>query len=236
MPKGIFVTGTDTEVGKTYFSCLILRHLRSKGIDVGAMKPVETGCEAVDEASGEESSPEAVPPGGAHLAPADAAALIEAAGGGDDLSLVAPCRYETPVAPMVAAEKEGRGVDLDEIMRCYRQLSSDHSFMLVEGAGGLLVPVRPDYLMVDLAFDMNLPVVVVAVSRLGVINHTLMTIEGIRNRGLDVAGIVLNNIDSAKNDAKRTNAEVLKRLVPEPVFELAYGATEKDLTWIEEML
>lgn len=223
MGKGILVTGTDTGVGKTYASCLILRRLRSKGVDAGAMKPVEAGCE-----EGSSSVED--------LIPEDAIHLVNAAGVTDDLSLVAPCRFLTPVAPMVAAKEEDRQVDVEGMLRCYRELSSLHSFLLVEGAGGILVPITRGYSFLDLWADMDLPVLVIAASKLGVINHSLLTLSAARDRGLKVAGLVLNNIDSRTDEARRTNFDALRELVPEPVIELEFGATESDIDRIVELL
>lgn len=220
MANGIFVTGTDTGVGKTYVSCLLIRWLRSKGIDVGAMKPVETGCAAGD----------------GDLVPADALKLAEAAGSSDDMSLVAPCRFSLPVAPMVAAAEEGRPIDPEVLRSCFREISSRHSFTLVEGAGGLLVPITPMLTMRDLAADMGLPVLVVAASKLGVINHCLLTHETVVWSGLTVAGIVLNNLDGGSDDARRTNAEALMELVSELVIELGFGATEDDVAAMGKLL
>ena len=129
--------------------------------DAGAMKPVETGC-AEDRGT---------------LVPADAVALAEAAGTTGELALVAPYRYAAPVAPLVASRAEGRQVDPLEIMRVFLALTTRHSFVLVEGAGGLLVPVTEHYRMLDLVVEMDLPLLIVASSKLGVINHSLLTIE-----------------------------------------------------------
>ncbi len=212
MADGLFVTGTDTGVGKTYVSAIALTQLRSAGIDVGAMKPVETGCA---EAEGE-------------LIPADALSLVEAAAVRDDMRLVAPYRYRAPVAPFVAAEMEGRPIDPLRILEAFAGLSVNHSFILVEGAGGALVPLTGSYTMLDLAVELELPVLVVAASRLGAINHSLLTLEACGGRGLEVACLVLNRMTPDANGAQRTNAEALGKLVGEPIVEVGPGAGADD--------
>jgi dethiobiotin synthetase len=220
MADGIFVTGTDTGVGKTYVSAIALVQLRSAGIDVGAMKPVETGCAEV---KGE-------------LVPADALALSEAAAAGDDMRLVAPLRYKTPVAPFVAARLEGRPIDPLVILGAFAKLSLDHSFVLVEGAGGALVPLTKSHTMLDLAVELALPVLVVAASRLGGLNHSLLTLEACRARGVEIAGLVLNRMTPDADGAQRTNADALRELVREPVVELGPGAGHDDAPELRGLL
>jgi dethiobiotin synthetase len=239
MANGVFVTGTDTGVGKTYVSCLLLKWLKSKDVDAGVMKPVETGCDrglVPDSAGSERSGDAGSTPSAEGLVPEDALKLVEAAATSENMSLVAPFRFSKPVAPMVAAQEEGRAIDPQEILRCYRKISSLHSFTVVEGAGGLLVPITPEYSTLDLASDMDIPLLVVAASKLGVINHSLLTLEVIRARGLKVAALVLNNLDSEIDDARSTNAAALRELVSEPVVELRFGATEADIAEIGGLL
>ena len=139
---GLFVTGTDTDVGKTFVSCALARGLREAGIDVGVMKPSETG----------------VPPEG----PMDARALAAAAGVDDPLELVCPLQYAVPAAPLASARAESRSVDLGIAMRAFETLSGEHDFMLVEGAGGLLVPFDDETSMADFAERLGLPLLVLS--------------------------------------------------------------------------
>jgi len=170
-----FITGTDTGVGKTYVTALLLRSLRSQKIDVVGMKPIETG--------------------GNH----DAQELHAAMAGCIPMQNVNPVCLSHGLAPAVAAEMEGRSIPLEEIFARYRKLSLEHSLVLVEGAGGWRVPIAADYEMADLALDLSkispLQVIVVALNRLGIINHVLLTVESVRARGLECAGFILNQGD-----------------------------------------
>lgn len=184
----LFVTGTDTGVGKTYVSSLLLRALRKCQIDAVGMKPIATG-------------------GGN-----DAQLLHAAADGCIPLDAVSLVRLKAPLAPAIAAELEGKPISLGEIFSSYRRLSAMHSIVLVEGAGGWRVPISQGYDIADLAGDLfkisPLQVLVVAPNRLGVINHTLLTIESIRAYGLTCAGFVLNQGRHPSSDTSlHTNAQ-----------------------------
>lgn len=195
--SGIFITGTDTGVGKTYIAAGIAAELRSCGVNVGVMKPAETGCRVQ----------------GGRLVPEDSMALMRAAGSRDALSLVNPCRFRNPLAPSVAAKQEGRKVDIQKIMRSFRELCSRHDYLIVEGAGGIMVPLWEDTLFVDLAKRMGFPVLIVARPGLGTINHTLLTVEALLKKELALAGIVLNHATEARQDISvRTNPPVIKDL------------------------
>jgi dethiobiotin synthetase len=189
MRAGVFVTGTDTGVGKTVVGCAIAEMLRRRGIDIGVMKPIETGVGA--------------------QGPLDAIALAEAAGVNDPMELVCPQRFELPAAPSVA--REGRGVDLVAIHSAFVQLRERHAFLLVEGAGGLLVPIAPDYAMADLMEELSLPVLVVARASLGTVNHTLLTLEAIERRGLVLAGVVVSHGPRPISTADEENLVALRQ-------------------------
>jgi len=199
-PRGFFVTGTDTGVGKTVVACALVRGLRARGVDVGAMKPIETGVQ--DEG------------------PRDALALREAAGGGDALDAVCPQRFALPAAPTVAAAAEGRRVELDAVRRAFAALAARHDCLVVEGAGGLLVPAAEGVSMADLAGELGLPLVVVARASLGTINHTRLTLEAAAARRLALAGVVISHGSAPLTAAERENlaalrAELGSRLVGE---------------------
>jgi dethiobiotin synthetase len=189
--RGFFVSGTDTDVGKTVVGCALVRGLRSAGIDVGVMKPFETG---VDPDRG----------------PLDAIALSTAAGDPDPLDLVCPIRFALPAAPNVAAAAEGRTVDLEIVRQVYTELSARHEFMVVEGAGGLLVPTTDTATMADLALDLGLPVLIVARGRLGTINHTRLSVEEALRRGLDLVGVAISH-DRELSHADAENLGSLRR-------------------------
>lgn len=169
-----FVTGTDTGVGKTVVAAGLAAAFRRRGIDVGVMKPVATG---------------GVRRGGT-LISEDAEILIQAAGTRDSLDLVNPVCLEPPAAPLLAGK-----VDLERVQRAYRILSKRHETMIVEGIGGLMVPIRARFFVTDLIRRMALPVVVVTRSTLGTINHTLLTIDAARRRRIRILGIVVNHPD-----------------------------------------
>lgn len=217
--KGVFITGTDTGVGKTAVAATIIRALRKRGMKVGAMKPIETGCFLRD----------------GILFPADGAVLREAAGMHEPLEIVAPLRCELPLAPLVASEIEGRRLDLNAVRDAYASLSRSYEFMVVEGAGGLLVPVLRQengskgrgsadtsfYFIIDLIKEMDLPVVVVAGPALGTLNHTLLTVEHALREGLRVAGVVINHArPPANTHAEKTNPDVLREICPFPFVEV----------------
>ena len=187
--RGCFVTGTDTGVGKTVVACAIVRGLRRRGIDAGAMKPVETG----------------VGPAG----PLDAIALRAAAGGGDPLDDVCPQRFAMPAAPTVAARREGREVDEAAIDQAFGRLAARHDFMVVEGAGGLRVPATANRSMADLAAHWQLPLVLVARAALGTINHTRLTLEAAARSGLEVKGLVISHSAGPLDPADAANLALL---------------------------
>ena len=198
--RGLFVTGTDTGVGKTFVAVGLARLLRGDGLRVGVMKPVETGCDRR----------------GDNLVPSDALQLVTAAGGHQDLALVCPYQFEAPLAPDVAARQEGRTIDPAVILDRFKKIAASHDIVLVEGAGGLLVPIWERYTMADLAGDVGLPLLVVTASRLGAVSHTLLTLAHARSRGLPVAAYVLNQLTDAPDDAMSTNAELLARSTDVP--------------------
>ncbi|MBN2653888.1 MAG: dethiobiotin synthase [Nitrospirae bacterium] len=212
MTKGVFITGTDTGVGKTFVSCMILRWLVKKGIRPGAMKPVETGCLTT----------------GSGLLPADAASLKAASGMQNDISDIVPYMFDKPLSPYAASMKDGRIIDPRLIISQYVSLKSSFDFMVVEGAGGLLVPVcsgtsagigRSAYFYSDLVRDLQLPLLIVARAGLGTINHTMLTVRCALDEGLRVAGVVLNSASGASSDiSEETNMSVLANICPVPVI------------------
>jgi dethiobiotin synthetase len=209
MGKGIFITGTDTGVGKTVFACGLAALLRESGYKVGVMKPAETDC---DRAEGS-------------LVPQDAAALKEASACTVPLEKICPYQLRDPLAPSVAAEREGVRIDIDRLIDLYNEISAGHDITIVEGAGGLMVPLLPSYTYADFAGVLKLPLIVVAANRLGVINHLLLTLEHASCKGLRVMGYVLNQIESQPSLAAATNREALVSLTGVPCMgELPYIA------------
>lgn len=199
---GLFVTGTDTGVGKTLITAGLAHALRVCGIDVGVMKPVETGCSTRD----------------GRLRPPDALALREAAGARDALDLINPYRFREPLAPMVAAERSRRTIDVDRLLERFDRLADRHTVMLVEGAGGLLVPVTEKVSFLDLAVRLQLPLLIVIGSRLGALNHARLTVEAALAAGVPVVGAIVNRVTAERSLARTTNVSTLRRLLPIPVL------------------
>ncbi len=177
--RGLFVTGTDTAVGKTLVAGAIARYLRRSGVLVDVFKPVASGCRTVS----------------GNLVSEDAEFLAACADSRRTLDEINPVRYTMPLAPNVAAEREGRPVDLDAIFDGYRRIAASGGPVIVEGVGGLLCPITDDFWVIHLAVMMKLPLVVVARSGLGTINHTLLTLHAARSAGLTVAGVVMNRCE-----------------------------------------
>ncbi|HEX2569171.1 MAG TPA: dethiobiotin synthase [Polyangia bacterium] len=176
-PPRLFITGTDTGVGKTRVACALLTAWRQRGLAVAAMKPVETGCA---ERNGQ-------------LWPEDAAALQAAAARGADLDLICPFRYPAPASPETAAHLAHLPPpDLRSITQALERISHQAALTLIEGAGGLLVPLSPDLLTIDLVQHLGATLLIVARTALGTLNHTLLTLEAARHRGLPLAGVLLN--------------------------------------------
>jgi dethiobiotin synthetase len=207
MGKGLLITGTDTGVGKTFFACALAALLKESGYKVGVMKPAETGC---DQGEGKP-------------VPRDAVALKETSGCGLPLETICPYQFREPLAPSVAAERAGVRIDIDRLMSVYSEISAAHEITIVEGAGGLMVPLLPSYTYADLAKVLKLPLIVVAVNKLGMINHLLLTLEHASCQGLSVLGYVLNQIESQPSLAAETNREALVSLTGVPCMgELPY--------------
>lgn len=207
MAKGIFITGTDTGVGKTIVAAGIIRALKKRGINTGAMKPVETGCET----------------GAGALLPADGMLLRDIAGMDEPVEVIAPVRFAHPLSPLVASEIEQRAVDISSIMAARAALAAKYDFLVAEGAGGLMVPImkKTDAVlyMTDLIRALDLPVLIVAGPGLGTINHTLLTVTHALGEGIEVRGVILNFSRPPLNTpAERTNPAVLERLCPVPVL------------------
>jgi dethiobiotin synthetase len=188
-PKGIFVTGTDTGVGKTVVTAAIAWNLTQAGKRVALMKPVQTGTIV----SG----------------PTDIEFVQKVLGADYSLDVSCPYMFSDPVAPLVASMLVGERIDIKKIKDSYSRLSSDNDFVIVEGAGGLLVPILEDYFMSDLALDLDLPVLIVTRPNLGTLNHTFLTLESAKKRGLDVAGIVISNFPWDPGLPEQTNPELI---------------------------
>lgn len=215
MSKGFFITGTDTAVGKTIITAALIKAVKLLGLRVCGMKPIETGCKKIDcrLQIADCKFKDRV------LIPSDGMFLKEMAGMDDSIDFVTPIRFENSIAPFTASEIEGIPVDIDKIQKAYKVLSKKYEVVIVEGIGGLLVPIKKDYFVLDLAEELGLPVIVVSMPGLGTINHTMLTVNYAIKEGLDIAGIIINYSHPPENTiAENTNPEVLKEISHVPII------------------
>jgi dethiobiotin synthetase len=205
--NGLFVTGTDTGCGKTAVACALARGAVARGLSVRVIKPFETGCTVEG--------------------PGDALALAEAARDESPPDLICPYALRVPAAPAVAAEMEGVDLDIDRIEKITRSAQADADLVIVEGAGGLLVPIRNDLDMAGLAARLRLPILLVARASLGTINHTQLTLEVAARRGLSLLGVIVSHTTPNLPKADRANLGLLEReLGTRLLAELPYAAKE----------
>jgi len=192
--KVLFITGTDTGVGKTLIAGAIAQILSDQGAKVGVFKPVATGCRHSREG----------------LVSCDAEFLAHCANCEYPLSVVNPVRYVTPAAPVVSADYERSEVDFEQIACAYKYICETSDLVIVEGIGGVRVPISADVDVLDLAGRFALTVVIVSRPSLGTINHTLLTIDAVRSAGLSIAGVVINGYNEAEAGiAERTCRQVI---------------------------
>ncbi len=202
---GLFITGTDTGVGKTAITCAIALSLKRAGLAVGMSKPIASGCELV---AGE-------------LVSDDAQALAHFAGGGLSLDVINPIRYAPPLAPAVASQLTDDPPAYDRLAHSLETLDRSCDALLIEGVGGLLVPLDDRHTVLDLIVALGYPVVVVTRAGLGTLNHTAMTVRLLRQAGARPAGLVVNGYshDTAEQDASMaTNPQWLERMNQTPVL------------------
>lgn len=190
--KAIFVTATDTEVGKTVISCAIGLALKKKGIDVGIMKPFQCSGDDTD-------------------------FLIDALEVKDEKNLVNPYYAKEPLAPYIAFKRAKITINLDKVFSAYKELKKRHEFLIVEGIGGLLVPLRENYLVADLIRDLDTPAFIVARAGLGTLNHSFLTYKYALDYGIKIKGIVINGLRN-KTLAERTNPPVVKEFFDIPLL------------------
>ncbi len=201
--KGFFVTGTGTGVGKTTVACGLSAYFSvKKGLDVGVMKPFEPGLGL----RGKDSLPW------------DAISLREASGSQDDLGLINPYSFDAAISPDSAAEIEHVQIDLEHLDRMYEQLSREHDLLFVEGAGGVLTPIRRNFFISDLIKRWRLPVIIVARLGMGTVNHTLLTLRFLKTEGIPVTGVILNDLEGKQDASTRTNPGVLSRYLDVPLL------------------
>lgn len=208
MGRGLFVAGTDTGVGKTLVTAALGLALREKGIRAGAMKPIETGiaCESLP----------------------DSMRLKAFLGFEEPIEALSPYRFADPLAPAVAACLEGRKIELSVIVKALKSLMSAYEIVLVEGVGGLLVPLAPNVFVSDLISVLGLDVLLVARNGLGTINHTMLSLGAIEARGLRCVGVILNDTAGKDGLAESTNPGALQGLINVPLLGVFPFLSEKD--------
>lgn len=189
-----FITGTDTGVGKTYVTSLILASLRAEGRDAAGFKPVSCGDR-------------------------DDAILLAEASGGLPLDEVNPLHFSTPLAPHTSALLSNTTIDPALLVTAYNRFASAHELVIVEGAGGWEVPLTENYFISDLARDLSLPVILVAANRIGALNHILLTLAAIKAKGLTCSGIILNQLEDEMDTPMITNKGILGSLTTIPILE-----------------
>ncbi|HEY0842603.1 dethiobiotin synthase [Methylotenera sp.] len=181
MQSSYFITGTDTNVGKTYIASALVKHFVRAGYQAVGMKPIASGCNLTPDGE---------------LLNDDVLALRAASNVSAPLDLINPYRFAPAIAPHIAAEQTGQDIDCTQIMQAYQHLATLADIVVVEGAGGFLVPLNAQHTIADLAVMLNIPIILVVGMRLGCINHALLTVEAIQARGLTLTGWVANQVDS----------------------------------------
>jgi dethiobiotin synthetase len=217
--KGFFITGTDTGVGKTVITVALIKAICHLGFTAGGMKPIESGCL----------------PEGDILVPSDGTFIKTIAHMEENIRQITPCCFKSPLAPLPASEIEGISVDFEKINKAFADISGKYDVVIVEGIGGLLVPITKNYSVIDMAKYFNLPLIVVSRPSLGTINHTMLTVNYALKEGLRVAGIIINYNQPPENTlAEATNPEVIKRISPVPVIGIFPYLTDMESATIEK--
>jgi dethiobiotin synthetase len=221
-PRGVFITATDTGVGKTLVASALVMRLIQRGIDVGVMKPIETGVSR--SARGQ----------------SDGARLKRAAGSCDSTTEVSPYVFRLPVAPLSAAQEEGTTIRVATIMRGFRALHQKHALMVVEGAGGVFTPITQSLNVLDLISKMKLPAIVVGHSGLGGINHALLTLHALRQRKIPVVALVLNQrrpvLKKTARVQEQSTVNILRRLAGVPVVGPLPYSLRVNRNWDEGLI
>ncbi len=214
--QGVFITGTNTGVGKTYIGVLLAKQLTANGIVVIPRKPIESGCQIV----------------GDELIPADAIALKRAANYQGNLSEVCPFRFEPPISPVRAAHLANKVLTTEQLVSIC-MVGSESGFLLVEGAGGFYSPLSEDGLNADLAAALQLPVLLVANDDIGVLNQVLLNVEAIKMRGLQLFGVVLNSAAENTLNPQMDNVADLREMLDCPVFKQPFSESAEALLCAE---
>ncbi len=219
-PKGFFITGTDTDVGKTVVAAAVARYLRNQGLRVGVLKPVTSGAVQHE----------------GRLVSEDAALLQWASGCTAAERDMAPYLLPEPLAPSEAAARAGVELCLEPIEQAFHRITANHDLTLVEGAGGLLVPLNNELLVADMASRLGLPLLIIARAALGTVNHTLMTCECAKARNLVIGGIIVNGQNQPPGPAEAYAPRLIAHHSGLPVVAtLPYRATSHEHDLVVEL-
>jgi dethiobiotin synthetase len=208
--KGIFITGTDTNIGKTYIACKIAAELTAQKIHVVPRKPVESGCPLIN----------------GELIPDDALKLSRASQSKQTLETICPYRFEEAISPARAAQLNNQNITLQQLTQACTTQLNHNNFLLIEGAGGFYSPMANKTLNADLAKKVNLPILLVTEDRIGCINQVLLCLQAIQQHNLTVSAIVLNNITNTSNTG---NKQELSQYTQHPIFEINANTSAKEL-------
>jgi dethiobiotin synthetase len=217
MMNGIFVTGTDTDVGKTIISSGLAAVLNEKKIDVGVFKPLLSGISREDPAS-------------------DTSLLKKLSKTTLSYEEITPFAFKEPLAPYVAGKLEGKNVTSEEVLNHWEKIRRKHEFFIVEGAGGISVPLGKQFLVSDLIKAMQLPLVIVARPNLGTVNHVFLTVQYAKSLGLPVAGVVINGISDHPDLAEKTNPELIEELCGVPILGITPKLKEVTIENIKKIV
>jgi dethiobiotin synthetase len=221
MTPGLFITGTDTHVGKTFIGALLVKELMKRHRRVGVYKPVASGCANTND----------------HLLSDDALALWQAAGQPLTLEHVCPQRFAAPLAPYLAARAEGKEIDTQLLFSALQHWQVHSDFVVVEGAGGLLSPMTLDLFNAQLAVKIGYPLIIVAQNKIGVMNQVLQTCFVAKHSELRIAGVILNHAIQEQDASLLSNSTELRHFMPAiPILETGWNATSIDIDPILERL
>jgi dethiobiotin synthetase len=215
--KGLFVTGTDTDVGKTIITSGIAAVLKEKQVDIGVYKPLLSGVSR--------EHPES-----------DTSLLKEGSQTPLTYEEITPFEFKEPLAPYVAGKLEGRSIYLKDVLNHWNQIKEKHQYFLVEGAGGISVPLGPDFLVSDLIAALDLPTIIVTRANLGTINHTFLTVKYAQSIGIKIAGIIINGKNSDFDLAEQTNPNVIEKQCGVPILGITPRLEELNKEAIKQMI
>ncbi len=213
--KTFFITGIDTNIGKTFVSLLLLLAFQQKGLNAGYMKPVETGVK-INKAGSKN-----------YL---DGRRLKDEGGLLANLEIITPYTFQSPLSPYAASKLEDKTICIKEILFKFYELNRMYDYMIVEGAGGMLVPLKKNHFVIDIARYIDAGVILVTKAGLGMINHTLLNIEYAKSHEIKISGIIINNALNENDESVLSNKKTLLEYTDVPILgDIPYLRTEKDL-------